>query len=56
MKQKAEVRCLNCFVRIEVPPGAQKLTCPNCKVEYVIHWIGKLGSEEQQAKIMGLAK
>ena len=56
MEQKAQVRCLNCFKRIEIPPGVKKHTCPHCGVEYVIGWIGKVGAAGQQAKIMGLAK
>ena len=51
MAEEQKVRCLNCFMRIPVPPRAEKITCPKCKVEYVITWRG--GS---QAKIAATAK
>lgn len=44
------LRCLNCFLRLKVPPKANKLACPNCGVEYVITWRGK------QAKIAGTVR
>ncbi len=50
MKEEQKVRCLNCYNRIPVPPKTQKLTCPNCGVEYVMGWRGS------QAKIVGQAK
>ncbi len=50
MAEEQKVRCLNCFVRIKVPSKAQKLTCPNCGVQYVMAWRGS------QPKIAGPAK
>jgi predicted RNA-binding Zn-ribbon protein involved in translation (DUF1610 family) len=50
MPEEQKLRCLNCYVRITVPPKTQKLTCPKCGVEYVIAWRGS------QAKIAGPAK
>ncbi len=50
MAKEQKVRCLNCFVRISVPPGTERLTCPKCGIEYVIYWRGS------QAKIAGTAK
>ena len=50
MAEEQKVRCLNCFVRIPVPPRVEKITCPKCGVEYVITWRGS------QAKIAGTAK
>lgn len=48
--KEVTLRCLNCFVRIKVPPKVDRLTCHNCKVEYVISWRGN------QAKIAGTAR
>lgn len=50
------LRCLNCFIRIKVPPKADKLTCPNCKVEYVISWRLPPGGAYKQAKIAGTVR
>lgn len=50
MGKEEVVRCLNCFKRIEVPPKAEKLTCPHCGVKYVMAWRGS------SAKIAGRAK
>ena len=47
MGQEDQVRCLNCFERIKVPPKTQKLTCPKCGEQYVIAWRGS------RAKIQG---
>jgi len=35
-EKKPRVRCLNCFVRIDVLPNVKKITCPNCGIKYVI--------------------
>jgi predicted RNA-binding Zn-ribbon protein involved in translation (DUF1610 family) len=42
-----EVRCLNCFVRINVPPKTERLTCPKCGEKYVIAW------RQSEPKIQG---
>jgi rRNA maturation endonuclease Nob1 len=34
-----QVRCLNCFERVRVPPRAEKITCPNCGWEWRISWV-----------------
>ena len=47
---EGKVRCLNCFERVTVPPGAKELTCPKCGVKYVIAWRGS------QPKIQGTAR
>jgi len=49
-KKEEVIRCLNCFKRVEVPPQADRLTCPQCGVKYVIAW------RDKSAKIAGLAK
>ncbi len=33
-------RCLNCFVRVSPPKGAQTYKCPNCGFEWRISWMG----------------
>jgi DNA-directed RNA polymerase subunit RPC12/RpoP len=48
--EEEQVRCLNCFERIKVPPKTERLTCPKCGQKYVITWRGP------QAKIAGRAK
>ncbi len=52
-EKQVTLRCLNCFIRIKVPPKADKLTCPNCGVEYVISWRIPPGGGGLQAKIAG---
>ena len=42
------LRCLNCFTRMDIPPRAERFTCPKCKTEYEIGW------RAGQAKISGL--
>ncbi len=49
-ERKIRVRCLNCFVRIDVPPNVDKITCPNCGIKYMITRRG------WDAKIVGEAK
>ena len=39
-------RCLNCFVRMEIPLKAKQFICPKCKMEYYIGW------RDEQAKIL----
>lgn len=34
-----EVRCLNCFERVRVPPMAEKIICPSCGWEWRISWV-----------------
>ncbi len=34
-----EVRCLNCFDRVEVPPRAEKIACSSCGWEWRISWV-----------------
>jgi rRNA maturation endonuclease Nob1 len=34
-----EVRCLNCFERVRVPPRADRITCPSCGWEWRISWV-----------------
>ncbi|TKJ30599.1 MAG: hypothetical protein CEE40_04555 [Chloroflexi bacterium B3_Chlor] len=34
-----QVRCLNCFDRVRVPPRADKITCPSCGWEWRISWV-----------------
>jgi len=34
-----EVRCLNCFERLRVPPKADRITCPHCGWEWRISWV-----------------
>lgn len=34
-----EVRCLNCFERVRVPPRAERITCPACEWEWRIAWV-----------------
>ncbi len=34
-----EVRCLNCFERINPHKGAERFTCPSCSMEWRISWI-----------------
>lgn len=43
------LRCLNCFMRMDVPLNVEKYTCPKCGQPYEIHW------RAGQAKILGLA-
>lgn len=43
------LRCLNCFIRMEVPLKTELYTCPKCGIKYEIAWRGG------QAKILGLA-
>lgn len=33
------VRCPNCFLRVTVPPRAERVTCPKCVIEYRIAWV-----------------
>jgi len=49
-KSREKLRCLNCFIRIEIPHGTKIFKCPECNVEYVIVWA------DGQAKIGGEAK
>jgi uncharacterized paraquat-inducible protein A len=42
------IRCLNCLWRFDVPQGAEKASCPNCKMEWRISWYG-----DKDAKIRG---
>ena len=48
LKKKVELRCLNCFERIEVMPGAEQITCPKCGIKYSLAWL-----DPEQAKIVG---
>ncbi|NIN67557.1 MAG: hypothetical protein GTO63_23205 [Anaerolineae bacterium] len=34
-----QVRCLNCFERVTVPPRAEKIACPACGWEWRISWV-----------------
>lgn len=34
-----EFRCLNCFVRLSPPHGAQTYKCPHCGFEWRVWWI-----------------
>ncbi len=36
--EKITVRCFECFERIVVGPGANKVTCPSCQKEWLIYW------------------
>lgn len=43
-----EVRCLKCFKRFRIPRGSEKMSCPNCQMEWRISW-----PYPQTAKIRG---
>ena len=38
-RSKLAVRCCNCFYRIPVEPRAERVSCPNCKIEYRLAWV-----------------
>lgn len=44
------LRCVNCFTRLVIPAKAERITCLQCGVEYMIGWRGK---GKKQAKIKG---
>lgn len=46
--REGQVRCLNCLERFDVTAGAEKVACPNCKIEWRISWYG-----DRDAKIRG---
>ncbi len=48
MVKKIEVRCLNCFERIEVDSGTARVACPKCGIQYKVAW-----PAPRQAKIVG---
>jgi len=48
--KESTLRCVNCFKRLAIPVKAERYTCPNCGVEYMIGWRG-VGM--RQAKIKG---
>ena len=37
-KRLRQVRCLNCFNRIEIPPGVERYRCPHCGYLWRISW------------------
>lgn len=49
IRGKNMVRCLECFVRIEVEPKATETKCPNCGTKYLIYW-----PSPEVAKIKGI--
>ena len=42
-----ELRCLNCFAKMEIPKEAESFICPKCGIKYYIGW------RNEQAKILG---
>jgi predicted RNA-binding Zn-ribbon protein involved in translation (DUF1610 family) len=49
-EQDTTLRCLNCFKRIKIELGAERIKCANCGEEFIIGWRGK---RKKQAKILG---
>lgn len=47
---REKIRCLNCFMRFEVPHGTKIFKCPECNVQFEIAWV------QGRAKIAGEAK
>ena len=50
-EQHITLRCLNCFERIRIKTGAEKVTCAGCGEDYIVGWRGK---GKKQAKILGV--
>ena len=50
-EQGTTLRCLNCFKRIEIKSGTERITCFGCGEEFIIGWRGK---RKGQAKILGV--
>jgi DNA-directed RNA polymerase subunit RPC12/RpoP len=49
-EQDTTLRCLNCFKRMGIALGTERIKCANCGEEYIIGWRGK---GKRQAKILG---
>jgi len=50
-EQDTTLRCLNCFERIKIEFGTDRVTCFGCGEEYILGWRGK---GKKQAKILGV--
>ena len=40
-EQDTTLRCLNCFKRIKIELGTERIKCPSCGEEFIIGWRGK---------------